>query len=49
MSPETITKGGLTTMMHAGLDLSLHRLDVHVLAEDGSTLKVTRNVRKFDR
>ena len=28
-------------MLHAGLDLSRHRLDVHVLAEDGSTLKVT--------
>jgi len=36
-----ITKGGLTTMLHAGLDLSRRRLDVHLLAEDGSTLEVT--------
>jgi transposase len=28
-------------MLHAGLDLSRHRLDVHVMSEDGSTLKVT--------
>jgi len=28
-------------MLHAGLDLSRHRLDVHLLAEDGSTLVVT--------
>lgn len=28
-------------MLHAGLDLSRHRLDVHLLAEDGSTLEVT--------
>jgi transposase len=28
-------------MLHAGLDLSRHRLDVHVLAEDGSTVEVT--------
>lgn len=28
-------------MLHAGLDLFRHRLDVHVMAEDGSTLKVT--------
>jgi transposase len=36
-----ITKGGLTTMLHAGLDLSRHRLDVHVMSDDGATLKVT--------
>ena len=28
-------------MLHAGLDLSRHRLDVRVMSEDGSTLKVT--------
>ena len=28
-------------MLHAGLDLSRRRLDVHLLAEDGSTLDVT--------
>lgn len=28
-------------MLHAGLDLSRHRLDVHILDEDGSTLEVT--------
>lgn len=28
-------------MLHAGLDLSRCRLDVHLLAEDGSTLEVT--------
>jgi hypothetical protein len=28
-------------MLHAGLDLSRHRLDVHLLAEDGQTLEVT--------
>jgi transposase len=28
-------------MLHAGLDLSRHRLDVHVLSEDGSTLQVS--------
>ena len=28
-------------MLHAGLDLSRHRLDVHVMSEDGATLKVT--------
>ncbi len=28
-------------MLHAGLDLSRHRLDVHLLAEDGTTLEVT--------
>jgi hypothetical protein len=28
-------------MFHAGLDLSRHRLDVHVMSEDGSALKVT--------
>ena len=28
-------------MLHAGLALSRHRLDVHVMPEDGSTLKVT--------
>jgi transposase len=28
-------------MLHAGVDLSRHRLDVHILAEDGSTLEVT--------
>ena len=28
-------------MLHAGLDLSRHRLDVHVMSEGGSTLKVT--------
>jgi len=28
-------------MLHAGLDLSRHRLDVHLLAEDGTTLGVT--------
>jgi transposase len=41
LSPETITKGDLTTMLHAGLDLSRHRLDVHILADDGSTLQVS--------
>ena len=28
-------------MLHAGLDLSRHRLDVHVMSEDGAALKVT--------
>ena len=28
-------------MLHAGLDLSRHRLDVHLMAEDGTTLEVT--------
>jgi transposase len=28
-------------MLHAGLDLSRHRLDVHVLSEEGETLEVT--------
>ena len=28
-------------MLHAGLDLSRHRLDVHVMSDDGTTLKVT--------
>lgn len=28
-------------MLHAGLDLSRRRLDIHLLAEDGSTLDVT--------
>ena len=28
-------------MLHAGLDLSRHRLDVHVMSEDGTALKVT--------
>lgn len=28
-------------MLHAGLDLSRHRVDVHLLAEDGTTLEVT--------
>jgi transposase len=28
-------------MLHAGLDLSRHRLDVHLLDEDGSTLEAT--------
>ena len=28
-------------MLHAGLDLSRHRLDVHVLSDEGSTLGVT--------
>ncbi|MGH9090973.1 MAG: hypothetical protein ACRDZR_06285 [Acidimicrobiales bacterium] len=36
-----MTKGGHTTMLHAGLDLSRHRLDVHVMSDDGTTLKVT--------
>jgi hypothetical protein len=36
-----ITKGGQSTMLHAGLDLSRHRLDVHVMSDDGATLKVT--------
>ena len=28
-------------MLHAGLDLSRHRLDVHLMAEDGTTIEVT--------
>ena len=28
-------------MLHAGLDLSRHRLDVHLLDEQGSTVQVT--------
>jgi len=36
-----ITKGGLNTMLHAGLDLSRHRLDVHVMSGGGAMLKVT--------
>jgi hypothetical protein len=28
-------------MLHAGLDLSRHRLEVHLLDEQGSTLQVT--------
>jgi transposase len=28
-------------MLHAGLDLSRHRLDVHLLDEQGSTIQVT--------
>ncbi len=28
-------------MLHVGLDLSRHRVDVHLLAEDGTTLEVT--------
>jgi transposase len=28
-------------MLHAGLDLSRHRLDVHLMAEDGTTVEVT--------
>jgi len=35
-------------MLHAGLDLSRHRVDVHLLAEDGTTLEVTTTPPDLD-
>ena len=36
-----LPREALHIMLHAGLDLSRHRLDVHLMAEDGTTIEVT--------